>query len=150
MHIIEKAVFTNMCMIVNNNGEVLVQDRVKSWKGLAFPGGHLNEYESIIESTKREIFEETGLIVSNLKLCGIKQWFNEKEGRNVCFLFKTNSFSGNLSDSDEGHNIWMKLDELASHNGLASTFKEMLDVFLNKDCFELYLDKGTYDTHLIK
>ena len=30
-----------MCMIQNDKGEVLVQNRVKKWKWLAFPGGHL-------------------------------------------------------------------------------------------------------------
>lgn len=68
---------TNMCMIYDKtNRKVLVQERKKSWKGISFPGGHVEDGESIIQSTIREIKEETGLIVENLKPCGIVYWFN--------------------------------------------------------------------------
>ena len=67
----EKAEFTNMCMIYDGEGNILVQDRIKSWCGIAFPGGHLELKESIVESVIREVKEETGLDISNLELCGI-------------------------------------------------------------------------------
>ena len=85
MHKPEKVELTNMCMIYKDN-QILVQDRVKSWTGVAFPGGHVELRESIVDSTIREIKEETGLDISNLKLCGIKQWF-KADVRNICFLF---------------------------------------------------------------
>ena len=35
----EKAVFTNMCMVTDGNGNVLVQDRLNpDWPGITFPG----------------------------------------------------------------------------------------------------------------
>lgn len=57
-------------MIYKDN-QILVQDRVKSWNGVAFPGGHVESRESIVDSTIREIKEETGLDISNLTLCGV-------------------------------------------------------------------------------
>ena len=52
----------NMCKIVNpKTKEVLVQERIKSWEGIAFPGGKVELGESIVPSVKREIYEETGL-----------------------------------------------------------------------------------------
>lgn len=42
-----------MCMIYDDNGKILIQDRMKSWCGLAFPGGHLELKESIVESVIR-------------------------------------------------------------------------------------------------
>ena len=69
-----------MCMIYDDKGNILVKERIKSWCGIAFPGGHLELNESIVDSMIREVKEETGLDVSNLKLCGIKQWFNEGKG----------------------------------------------------------------------
>ena len=40
----EKAVFTNMCMVYDEDGNILVEDRVKSdFCGIAFPGGHVKE-----------------------------------------------------------------------------------------------------------
>ncbi|WP_337926721.1 NUDIX domain-containing protein [Paenibacillus caui] len=51
-----KVEMTNMCMIYDKtSGKVLVQDRIKSWKGISFPGGHIEDGESIVDSTIREI-----------------------------------------------------------------------------------------------
>lgn len=62
---IENAEFTNMCMVYDGNGNVLVQNRVIGWCGLAFPGDHLEPYESIVDLVIREIKEETGLTIKN-------------------------------------------------------------------------------------
>ena len=78
---------------------VLVQNRKKSWTGIAFPGGHVEVGESIVDSVVREVKEETGLDIADLKICGVKQWFREG-ARNVCFLFQTSTFTGNLSSND--------------------------------------------------
>ena len=134
-HNIEKAELTNMCMIYDNE-KVLVQNRVKSWCGIAFPGGHLEECESIVDSTIREVKEETGLDICSLELCGIKQWFCDGV-RNICFLYKTNKYSGNLISSNEGENFWVSLDEIDKYK-LAPGFSKMLDIFLDKDLSEYY------------
>ena len=55
---------TNMVMIQDRQtSKVLVQDRIKSWKGLSFPDGHVEDNESIVDSAIREVKEETGLDV---------------------------------------------------------------------------------------
>ena len=64
---------TNMCMVYDNNGNVLVEEKVgKNYHGLIFPGGHVENRESVVNSMIREIKEETGLTISNLEFCGIK------------------------------------------------------------------------------
>ena len=74
-----KIEMTNMVMIQDRQtGKVLVQDRVRSWKGLSFPGGHVEDNESIVDSAVREVKEETGLDVCNLKSCGVIHWLNRK------------------------------------------------------------------------
>ena len=66
---------TNMCMVYDGQGNVLVEEKVvKNYKGLVFPGGHIEGNEPIVDSVIREIKEETGLTVSNLELCGTKDW----------------------------------------------------------------------------
>src|SRR5690606_12677654 len=105
----------NMCMIVDpETNQVLVQDRIKSWKGLAFPGGHIEEGESIIDSTIREVKEETGLTVSDLELCGIIYWFNEDTNdKFFVFSYRTSTFTGQLLEgTDEGRLYWVKKEEL--------------------------------------
>lgn len=133
----ETVEITNMCMIYDGDN-VLVQNRIKSWKGIAFPGGHVEPHESIVDSVVREIKEETGLVINHVELCGIKQWFNDGI-RNICFLFKTSNFDGDLISNDEGKNSWVKLSDLHSMN-LASNFEIMLEVFLGNYC-EHYHDR---------
>lgn len=149
MHKSEKIMLTNMCMIYDTKGNVLVQNRKKSWLGIAFPGGHVEPGELIIDSTIREVKEETGLDVSNLELCGIKQWFKPDEGRNICFLYKTCSFSGTVISTDEGENQWVKLSEIKTMN-LAHTFDSMLDIFLNDNLTELYLLRKDEELRIIE
>ncbi len=53
-----------MCMVYDDAGNVLVQDKVdKKWSGLTFPGGHIEKGESFVDSVIREVFEETGLTI---------------------------------------------------------------------------------------
>lgn len=137
-HLPEKIILSNMCMIIKDD-EVLVQDRVKSWCGVAFPGGHVELHESIVSSTIREIKEETGLTISNLKLCGIKQWFKD-DIRNVCFLFETSTFEGELKSNDEGKNFFVKRSELKNYK-LASNFEIMLQVFERDDINEHFHER---------
>lgn len=51
----EKVILTNMCMVYDGN-KVLVQDRLdKNWKGLTFPGGHIEKHESFTDAVIREV-----------------------------------------------------------------------------------------------
>lgn len=80
----ELATFTNICMVYDNSGYILVQDRKNpDWPGITFPGGHVEEGESFCASVIREVKEETGLDVENPILCGIKQFTTSKDGRYV-------------------------------------------------------------------
>ncbi len=135
----ENVKLMNMCKIIDvSTNKVLVQERVKSWKGIAFPGGKINNGESIAKSTIREVKEETGLDITNLELCGIKNWYNEeKNERSIVFLYKVTSFSGNLIlETDEGKNYWISEEEL-SQKELANNFDIMLKVFEKNDYSEM-------------
>lgn len=127
---------TNMCMVYDDRGNILVQDRVDSqWSGITFPGGHIEENESVIHSVIREIKEETGLDIKNPKICGIKQFMLEEGVRYIVLFYKTNEFSGALKSSKEGNVFWIKAEELENYT-LANDFKEMYQIFLNDDLQE--------------
>lgn len=142
-----EVVITTMCMIKDvHNNKVLVQDRVKNWKGISFPGGHVEHGESIMYAVVREVKEETGLDVWDLKPCGIIHWFNDQTGeRYLVFNFKTESWSGELlTETEEGKVFWIDIDELLKLN-FAKGFYERLPMFLeNKyiEGFATWNDKG--------
>ena len=138
-----KVTLTNMVMIQNKDtGEVLAQDRIISWKGLSFPGGHVENDESIIDSAVREVQEETGITPHNLKFCGIFHWLNnETFERYLVFLFKTSDYSGELmSESNEGRNFWISLDEFKNTPSENQMPQRYLPIFLeDKYCEALGL-----------
>ncbi|HHU19677.1 MAG TPA: 8-oxo-dGTP diphosphatase [Bacilli bacterium] len=134
----EQAIFTNMCMVFDDSGRILVQDRVsKNWPGLTFPGGHIDKGESFTKSVIREVWEETGLTIKAPMLCGVKQFQTNEDERYVVLLYKTNQFEGKLSSSEEGEVFWIAREELTNYQ-LASDFEEMLKVFESDDLSEFY------------
>ena len=103
---------TTMVMIQDRqSGKILLQDRIKSWKGLSFPGGHVEAGESLYDCAVREVKEETGLEIRNLTSCGFIHWYNNKTGdRYFTFFYKTTDFSGEvIGETDEGKVFWGNL-----------------------------------------
>ena len=126
------------CVMIQNNetNEVLVQNRKKKYLGWSFPGGHVEPGESFYDCAVREIREETGLNIRNLKYCGVVHWANlENNERYLCFMYKTTDFDGELiPETDEGEQFWLSIDELlatpkekftsAEHYSLSPLFHE--------------------------
>lgn len=134
----ERAIFTNMCMISDGRGNVLVQDRhAADWPGITFPGGHVEPGESFTASVIREIQEETGLTIECPQLCGIKQFQTEQDVRYVVLLYRANQFTGTLTSSDEGEVFWVKRSDLGCYQ-LPVDFEDMLKVFESEDLSEFY------------
>lgn len=133
---------TNMCMVYDDQGNVLVEEKlVYNSKGLVFPGGHVESNESVVDSMIREIQEETGLTISNLQFCGIKDWIEFDGSRYMVFLYKTNVFSGTIQSSSEGDVFWMPLEELKQKETLWHLDK-MLEIFCGSGVTELYFDRN--------
>ena len=136
----ETVTLTNMCMITDSEGRVLVEDRVDpGWPGLVFPGGHVEKGESFVKSVVREVREETGLEIERPRLCGVKQFMNG-ESRYIVFLFKADRFSGTLASSDEGRVFWVKKEDLSAYR-LTTGFMEALRVFESDDVSEFYFER---------
>ncbi len=134
----EKAVFTNMCMVYDDNGRILVQDRLNpNWAGVTFPGGHVNKEESFSYSVIREVYEETGLTIKSPELCGIKQFHTVDDERYIVLLYKTKAFEGELQSSQEGNVFWIQRKDLFNYN-LANDFEKMLEVFESENISELH------------
>ena len=136
----EKVTITNMCMIYDDN-KVLVQDRIDDdFRGITFPGGHVEIGESLTDAVIREVYEETGLKIQSPKLCGIKDWINDDGSRYMVLFYKTDKFEGKLKSSDEGEVYWLKLQEMTKSN-LADRMDKVLEVFLNENISDYFFYK---------
>ena len=137
----EMAEFTNLCMVSDGNGNILVQDRKNpDWPGITFPGGHVEPGESFTDSVIREVFEETGLTIENPRLCGVKQFQTKENARYVVFFYKADQYHGQLQSSDEGEVFWLPRREFDDHS-FVEDFGDMLKVFEEDDLNEFYYYK---------
>lgn len=138
----EQAIFTNMCMIENEKGQILIQDRQKAdWQGATFPGGHVEKGESFCASVIREVKEETGLVISNPVLCGVKQFQTRDHERYVVFFYRAKA-TGVLQASREGAVFWIEKADLTNY------FLAMYQVFVDDTLSEFYYDEHEH-VHLL-
>ena len=84
------------------------------WNGL---GGKLEPGESPEECVKREVFEESGLIIESPNLHGVIT-FPKFDGIDdwIVFVYTTNNFEGNLIECNEGKLDWVSDDQLLNLN----------------------------------
>ena len=131
----------NMCMVMDEtNNLVLTLDKINgNWQGITFPGGHVENGESIIASTIREVKEETGLTIWNLTPCGFIHWYNtDTQQRWLIFLYKTANYEGRLlAGTNEGAVAWMDCASL-SNAQLAPGMDTYLKLFFNDDINEAF------------
>lgn len=121
---------TIMCMVYNDDGSFLVENRLKKdWPGITFPGGHVEDNESIEEAVIREMKEETGLTVSNLEPQGFIEWNDFGDGvRHLAMLYRTKCYVGELTPSKEGAIFFLKEDDLNNYqlsNDFMDIYKRM-------------------------
>ena len=134
----EQAIFTNLCMVYDGAGNILVQDRKKAdWPGLCFPGGHVEPGESFVESGIREVWEETGLKIEDPILCGTKQFQTDNGERYVVLLYRASRYSGELRSSEEGAVFWIPRDSLSQHQ-LSIDMEDMVRIFESDNLSEFY------------
>lgn len=132
MQLREDIQLLNMVMIQDDKGNVLVQDKVKKegWEGLTFPGGKVEQEESFADSVRREAKEETGLTLGRLTFCGFVHWMHDGISfRQVGLLYKTDDFSGEVRDSEEGHLSWINYEEFKRIQPKSDCMDEMLAIY---------------------
>ncbi|MDU4523738.1 MAG: 8-oxo-dGTP diphosphatase [Streptococcus parasanguinis] len=142
-------ILTNLCLIEDcSTNKVVLQyrspERYKKWSGYAFPGGHIEEGESLAESVIREVYEETGLTITNPKLVAVKDWPLDDGGRYIVFCYKATKFSGQLRSSEEGEVSWVEKDQLEKLD-LSYDMLPLLEVMEDPDLSEFYYRKRTDD-----
>ena len=141
-------VLTHLCLVEDpTNGKVVLQYRSPEqphWAGPAFPGGHIEEGESLVESVIREVYEETGLTIADPKLVAVKDWEPDEGGRYIVFCYKATEFTGQLRSSEEGEVSWVEKDQLEKLD-LSYDMLPLLEVMEDPDLSEFYYRKRTDD-----
>ena len=103
---------TTLCYIENERGDYLMLHRTKKehdlnegkWIGV---GGKFEPDETPEECLLREVYEETGLTLTNYRFRGIVTFLsNEWEGEYM-HLFTADKYEGTLRECSEGELAWV-------------------------------------------
>ena len=102
-------------IITNENEEVLLLDHVfRSASGWGIPGGFVNYGEQPEAAVKREIFEETGLELRDIKLLHIKTIYSH-----IQILYRAKSGGTPKINHETYQAGWFKIDGMPEKMSLA-------------------------------
>lgn len=109
---------TTLCHI-EKDGRYLMLHRVKiendmnkdKWIGI---GGKFEDKESPEECNKREVYEETGLIINSAQYRGIVTFVSDEFETEYMHIFTCNDFSGTIKECSEGELCWIEKDKITS------------------------------------
>ena len=107
---------TTLCYI-ERDGCWLMLHRVKKvndlnhdkWIGV---GGKFEENESPEECLLREAREETGLTLTDYRLCAVITFLSDRWEGEYMYLYHATGFAGQLKDCDEGTLEWVPIERV--------------------------------------
>ena len=79
------------------------------WIGV---GGKFEEGESPEDCVRREVREETGLTLGQMRLRGLVTFVSDEWGTEYMFLYTSSDWSGELTDCDEGALEWVARERI--------------------------------------
>ncbi len=121
--------------VVNSENKILL---VKNWRrGWEFPGGYVDNSESVKAAAIREVKEEAGIEIHLTKLCGIIQ---DIEHSRCTVLFLGIPQSGELAGGDDALDArYFTIDE-ALQKVKWRTYKERIMKCLNEEEHPFFIE----------
>ena len=107
-----------VCILQQDDKVLLGMKKIKfgagKWNGF---GGHVEADETIEAAAKREVFEEAGIVVSNLEKLGIMEFrFTNDPTIRIVHFFKAIDFEGEPKESDEMRPEWFAIKDIPYDN----------------------------------
>lgn len=127
-------------VIFNPEGKILLCKSHKWENKYVIPGGHIELGESMEEALKREILEETGLSIYNIKLISLKEsiyshkFHEKKHFIFIDYMCNTDSSDVILNDEAEEYE-WVDMDSIENYD-LGGFTRELLMELRNMDVSE--------------
>ena len=118
----------SLLLLVNNNRYLLFKRRDS--KLYALPGGHVEEGETPLDAVIREIYEELGITIPNVKLVGRYPYKNEV--LNVYYYNNTEFDTSSIILDDEHSDYrWFTYYEVLNSKDVMSNITMFISDYLN-------------------
>lgn len=108
---------TTLCYVEQGDKYLLLHRNKKQndenegkWIGI---GGKFEDKESPEDCMLREVYEETGLAVTDYRYRGIVTFISDRWPTEYMHLFTAHGFTGTVTDCDEGELKWIEKSRLA-------------------------------------
>ncbi|MFH1129350.1 MAG: NUDIX hydrolase [Patescibacteria group bacterium] len=119
--------------VIENNGKILIIRNVYGKRMWTFPGGTINKNETPENAVKREVREEVGLEIVNIRFLGdFVSEVEYKKDKIYCFSAKSSQLELKTRKSEILEADWFLPSELPQPFGpVAQKIRELYDQFEN-------------------
>lgn len=110
------------------------------------PGGHIEFNEGLFEAARREVLEETGLKIKNIRIKAVGTAFLKDLNQEFFFHFVFADYAGGkvVQNEHDGKLVWLTQKEIAKLPTLLAEIREILPYLFKKDA-KIISYKATYD-----
>lgn len=111
------------------------------------PGGHREFNEGLFECARREIYEETGLKIKNLRIKAHGNAYLKDLDQEFYFHFVFADYAGGLLKQkvDDGEFVWLSLKQILEQKNLLAELKKILPIITDSNkvvSFKAVYEKG--------
>lgn len=93
-------------------------------RGVEFPGGKVEQGETLVEAAKREVYEETNTYIEELKIFAYYVVYAEKTFCKVVFTAKIDRVEPFLKKHETSGRVFLSTEELLNHPHLSFYMKD--------------------------
>ena len=133
------------CFMIRDGEILLIRRANEPYKGqVTIPGGRKRKGESLREACAREMLEETGLVLGEMRFAGVLHAMREgSDVEYVSYYHVCEDFTGELTASDEGELLWAGLDESLSLPGIHPYYVALLPFVRRGEAFDVTMRMGS-------
>lgn len=122
--------------VIEKDGKILIARRKHAYMGYhwEFPGGKLEENESLEECLRREIMEELGIIISVGPLISSRKHVINCQAAIMLYAYEAEYISGEIILNDHEEIVWVIPEDLPKYSFPDPDQQVVKEILKRKNC----------------